>query len=153
VKFNLVVTDLAKKFFVSHITRRFLAISTRCCSEASESSRQLYTLCFKEQFWNCRCAVFVISQLTLTQHCSYPVCTGVDQPGREADNSPQCSANVKNVWSICHICLHCVPHITARDNVPIYRASAFSKNTQCSWKSVQWEPICSMRTDGQTWRS
>jgi hypothetical protein len=24
---------------------------------------------------------------------------------------------------------------------------------QVSWKSVQWEPSCSMRTDGQTWRS
>jgi hypothetical protein len=24
---------------------------------------------------------------------------------------------------------------------------------QISWKSVQWEPSCSMRTDGQTWRS
>ena len=29
----------------------------------------------------------------------------------------------------------------------------FSKNIQISWKSVQWEPSCSMRTDGQTWRS
>ena len=33
------MTDLAKKFFVSHRTRRFLAMSTRCCSEASESER------------------------------------------------------------------------------------------------------------------
>jgi hypothetical protein len=24
---------------------------------------------------------------------------------------------------------------------------------QIAWKSVQWEPSCSMRTDGQTWRS
>jgi len=24
---------------------------------------------------------------------------------------------------------------------------------QISWKSVRWEPSCSMRTDGQTWRS
>jgi len=22
---------------------------------------------------------------------------------------------------------------------------------QISWKSIQWEPRCSMRTDGQTW--
>jgi hypothetical protein len=26
----------------------------------------------------------------------------------------------------------------------------FSNNIQISWKSVQWEPSCSMRTDGQT---
>ena len=24
---------------------------------------------------------------------------------------------------------------------------------QISWKFVQWEPSCSMRTDGQTWRN
>jgi hypothetical protein len=28
----------------------------------------------------------------------------------------------------------------------------FRKIRQFSWKSVQWEPSCSMRTDGQTWR-
>ena len=27
------------------------------------------------------------------------------------------------------------------------------KKNQISWKSVQWEPSCSMRTDRQTWRS
>jgi len=24
---------------------------------------------------------------------------------------------------------------------------------QISWKSVQWKPSCSMRTDGRTWQS
>ena len=51
---------------------------------------------------------------------------------------------VKNVyWSSC--------------KVPViwYSAADFRKilKYQISWKSVQWEPGCSMWTDGQTWRS
>ena len=56
---------------------------------------------------------------------------------------------IKNVyWSSCE-----VPFILVRFQWHLNVLDRLSKNHQISWKSVQWEPSSSMRTDGRTWRS
>jgi hypothetical protein len=55
---------------------------------------------------------------------------------------------IKNLYYPCK-----VPVIVANILIKTYIFSTYFQNTfkyQISWKSVQWESICSMRTDGQT---
>jgi len=50
---------------------------------------------------------------------------------------------IKNVfWSSCEVPVIC--QISMKPELKSF------ENTQISWKSVQWEPDCSMPTDGQT---
>ena len=62
--------------------------------------------------------------------------------------------NSKKIWTKMYTGPHVqYPLLLSDFNETWIFSTDFRKIHQFSWKSVQWEPNCSMRTDGQTWRS
>jgi len=56
---------------------------------------------------------------------------------------------IKNVfWFLCK-----VPLVIVRFLWNLNFPDRFSKNPKISWKSIKWEPSCSVKTNIQTWRS
>jgi len=58
-----------------------------------------------------------------------------------------------NIWCVYVLSVwRCVPDWTLK---LVFSRQIFRLilKYQISWKSVRWEPSCSMRTDGRTWQS
>ena len=111
-------------------------------------------------FWLYRMSVHCQYQLTAgTYHsfiyygCSVTHLRAVPQySGGISEHSVQ---QQSEVWKEVCVGLHvkycyCCPSVM---KLEFYQHFRKISKFQISWKSVQWKPSCSMRTDGQTWRS